>query len=293
MDNRLHEENKYKYSTFPFEIYRVNQFSMTPKGRGFDDLHWHEELQFTIAEKGPLRMQVNGELVFLAEGEGLFISPEVLHTTKTMQTDGSYYSLNVQTKILSFFLGSLMEQKYVLPYLKQQRWLHLNQGDLSQEKILSQIKQINQIYLNQSDFAWEYQIAVLLVSCWQEIIQAQEQLSLPADKKQLQHQKRMQSLLNFVQENYMRELRLSEMAQAAHISISECTRSFKKFTDYSPYEYLLQYRIKKAAEKLLQTELTVEQIAIQTGFKDASSFIQAFKRRVGLTPLKYRKNYQN
>lgn len=292
MDYRFHEENKYDDSTFPFEIYRVNRFSMSPKGRGFNDLHWHQEIQFTYAEKGPLELQINGETYSLAAQEVIFIPAEALHATKTMTLDGSYYSLNFHPKMLSFFLGSTMEQKAVLPFLTQQAPIIFKESTAWQKQILSRIHRVNQIYLQPKDLFWEYQIAVELVIIWNELLPYFSKNQTSIGLKQSVRQKRMQEMLKYIDKNFQEELTLEKIADVAHVSISECTRTFKDFTNYSPYEYLLQYRIREAANLILADDDKIEIIAIQTGFKDVSSFIQAFKKRVGKTPLQYRKKYQ-
>ena len=111
----------------------------------------------------------------------------------------------------------------------------------------------------------------------------------PNIKLMKKKQERIQLLVDFVKNHFTEELTIKDIAEAAHISVSECTRCFKEYTDYSPYEYLIQYRISEAAALLLQSNQTVDNIAIKTGFSDTSSFIRAFKKRMGLTPLKYRK----
>ena len=50
--NKQHEKNKYNDPHFPFEIYRTDITGTFPEGHGFNDLHWHEELQFTLIKSG-------------------------------------------------------------------------------------------------------------------------------------------------------------------------------------------------------------------------------------------------
>lgn len=52
MGRELHEQNRYVDSSFPVGMYRVTKERIVPSGRGFSDLHWHEELQFTLVTHG-------------------------------------------------------------------------------------------------------------------------------------------------------------------------------------------------------------------------------------------------
>ena len=277
--------------SFPFEIYKVDRYAMHPHGRGFDNLHWHEEIQYTMAVRGSLTMQVNGRDYHLNEGEAIFINSQLLHMAKEMEETGHYISINFSTKLLSFSWGSLMEQLYVLPYVNDYLLpvIIFSQETQWKSEVLQLLKDIETVYNQKTDFAWEYKISMLLCEIWYLIL-ANVKTEPKNDVAHLKlKQERIQTLLSFIHQNYFEQLTLEKIADAAHISVSECTRRFKEYTGHSPYEYLIQYRISEASILLLKTDKSVGQIAESTGFQDTSSFIQAFKKRTGTTPLKYRK----
>ena len=63
---------------------------------------------------------------------------------------------------------------------------------------------------------------------------------------------------------------------------------FKNMTKKSPVEYLNSYRVERAARKLLNSDLSVTDIAFSCGFNDLSYFIKTFKAEKGVTPAKFR-----
>ena len=67
------------------------------------------------------------------------------------------------------------------------------------------------------------------------------------------------------------------------------SRIFKKYTGFSPYEYLLNERLTQGKTLLQNTRLSVEEIAQRVGFNSASHFIRMFRKYEGLTPLQFRK----
>lgn len=80
---KYHEINHYKDILFPVEIYRVNEKGVFPFGRGLRDFHWHDELQFTLAVRGSLTLQVDGEQYFLNNLVELsFLKPAVAFKEK-------------------------------------------------------------------------------------------------------------------------------------------------------------------------------------------------------------------
>ena len=78
------------------------------------------------------------------------------------------------------------------------------------------------------------------------------------------------------------------MATAAGISRKYFSEYFKKVSGKSPFEYLTSYRIERASELLLHTDLPITQIALDCGFNDLSYFIKTFKKQTEITPAKWR-----
>ena len=116
--DNLYEVNRYADTAFPVGAYTVTREGIMPEGRGYKDLHWHEELQFTYVANGELRIRIDGKDYLVKEKEAVFINRNLLHITTDMTEAGKYISLNFPDKILGFFPGSRMEQDYVFPYTR-------------------------------------------------------------------------------------------------------------------------------------------------------------------------------
>ena len=97
------------------------------------------------------------------------------------------------------------------------------------------------------------------------------------------------TVIDYFNKNYQNEIQLDDVVRDIFVDKFHFIRIFKAATGYSPYEYLLNLRIDKSKTQLLYTADKVEDIARQVGFNNTSCFINAFKRREGKTPLKYRK----
>lgn len=108
-ERELHEINQYDDSSFPVGLYSVTKENIIPEGRGYMDLHWHEELQFTLAVQGKMTIRVDGVDYKLDQGNGIFINCNLLHVTTNLTDNGKYISINFPDRILGFFLGSAME----------------------------------------------------------------------------------------------------------------------------------------------------------------------------------------
>lgn len=99
----------------------------------------------------------------------------------------------------------------------------------------------------------------------------------------------VQLALDYVEDNYGSNISLSDVASYSCCSEYHFSRLFKKITGYSPYEYIVKYRLNKAKNLLKNTDNSVEEIAECVGFGSTSNFIRTFRELEGMTPLKYRK----
>lgn len=102
--------------------------------------------------------------------------------------------------------------------------------------------------------------------------------------------KTFDSILAFVQRNIMQDITLKSIADACACSESTVSHLFKEYTNQSVKKYINNLRIKQAERLLLTTDLPIGNVAMLCGFTDTNYFSTAFKKSVGLSPVKYRTN---
>jgi AraC family transcriptional regulator len=74
--------------------------------------------------------------------------------------------------------------------------------------------------------------------------------------------------------------------------VSQFNRVFKKLMGQSPRQYIMQHRMEIAKKLLTVTNLTLTEVAIQSGFYDASELGKRFRSYEGVTPMAYRLKLQ-
>ena len=89
--------------------------------------------------------------------------------------------------------------------------------------------------------------------------------------------------------HYNEPFDLDTLLKISHMSKSYYMRLFRQYTGTTPYNYALSLRITKAKELLEVTDMTVHEIAMETGFCDDAAFSTRFSSIVKTSPLKYRK----
>ena len=100
---------------------------------------------------------------------------------------------------------------------------------------------------------------------------------------------RMREVAAYLCEHAREQITLTEVAAHFAVSPSHLSRVFHQETGFGVREYLVHYRIRQACDLLLNSGLSVTQIADQCGFSDSNYFGDAFKKATGLSPREYRK----
>lgn len=287
----LHETNRYQDAAFPVGMYIVTRERIIPHGRGYLDLHWHEEIQLTLVTNGSLSIQVGGEEYTLEKGHAIFINKNILHITTSLREDGRYVSFNFPDKMLGFFAGSRMEQDDVLPFTGSLAFCSavFRGGIKWQDDILAALWRMQDFFMGEKQKRIEYRIALEIAEIWyQMLIHMEEELPVPS-KGTVRKQERTRCMLTFIHENYMNPIHLNDIAASASVSQGECCRCFQEVVRESPGQYLIDYRLSRAAQWLNATEWPITEIAMNAGFNDSSHFTQSFKKKMGMTPIEYRK----
>lgn len=95
-------------------------------------------------------------------------------------------------------------------------------------------------------------------------------------------------LRQYMEKNYDRPLSLDALSRQCGLSKYHLSREFKRYTGYSPNEYLIHLRLQRAQFFLSSTNLTIQQIAAMSGFPNESNFRRLFEKKFGKTPSAFR-----
>ena len=97
-----------------------------------------------------------------------------------------------------------------------------------------------------------------------------------------------ESVRIYLQENYEKQVDFSALADSLAVSAPYLSRIFHEQTGNSPSRYLTDLRMRQARKYLMDTNLTVREIAARVGYPDPFHFSRSFKNAVGISPAQYR-----
>lgn len=100
----------------------------------------------------------------------------------------------------------------------------------------------------------------------------------------------IEELILYIHENLHRIKDIHELSGQVGLSSSRLIHRFTAYKDISPMRYIIQERIEKSKQLLLQTDMTIQEVADQVGYQNQLYFSQAFKKLTSYSPTAYRKS---
>ena len=253
--------------------------------------HWHPEIELTWIMSGQIEYLVNDKKYLLKEGDGLFCNSNSLHSGYMKDgQDCNYLSLTFHPRFIYGYENSLLQTKYVDFITSNESWhsLGLESETDWHRDIIGQIRKI--YHMSQTPPPdYELRVHLILAEIWQKLYSYYN--SLPASEHHPQkHLARLKDILSFIQEHYAQELSLDEIAEHVNICKSECCRFFKKYMKMTIFDYILFLRVQNSLPLLREGE-SITKIASMTGFSTSAYYGQIFKRYMGCSPSKSRREH--
>lgn len=283
-DEYLNSVNLNIKKGFPYLCMDIENGKSVPECPGFHVMHWHEDVQFICVFTGKVYLHTLDRTMIVPAGEGIFINKGVVHLVVADPTC-HYRSFLFPEQLVSFYPGS-PAAKYVkrITDCEQIQCLPLSPGIEWQHSILERLRGLSRLEAEPSE-CYEYEVLAGLAALWLDLTKHAGAPDRPAESETL---KRTRIFLEYIERHYAEDVTLEALAQSASVSKSECLRCFRTTMQDTPYRYLIEYRLQKAAGLLRDTECPIGQVALAVGFRSQSHFGKLFKERTGYTPKKYR-----
>ena len=280
--------NPYENISFPVACYEDDmQIISVP-------LHWHDEFEYIIAVKGKVTVNLNTDQLTLCHGDALFINSGCLHSVESVTEETSLlHSLVIQTGLIGGNTESIIYQKTILPFLSASAPAYLLLSADQQACADEVTGFMHSAWKAVTEETYDYENeARYLISKALHILADNMPVGAKSSSQKNILLSRMKVSLSYIEEHYMEDLGNQDLMLLCHCSESALLRSFRQTTGTTPAQYLLRFRIEKAIDMLLNTELKSCEIAAACGFRDNSYFTRIFKRFTGKTPLRYRQALQ-
>jgi AraC-like DNA-binding protein/uncharacterized protein YutD len=253
--------------------------------------HWHPEVEILHIIKGSSTFQIGEEEYHVNEGDIVFIKSNELHGSyDNEKSELEFNAILIDYDFISSMTNDRIQQKYIRPfYENDSRYTFVVKKDSDlQKSIISPLCSIYESYFSEAE-GYEIYIKALIF----EIIYMAHvhHIQKSAVNENLDNQKGliMKKIIHYMNHHYKDKIQLLDIANDVGMSVGHFCRFFKANFNITFGEYIINLRMREAVKLLEETEKSISEIAMDTGFTDPNYFTTAFKKVFGSTPSKYRK----
>ena len=254
------------------------------------DWHWHATLEINICASGVLKTSTQRGEYIVREGDAVLVNANVLHRNEAYE---GAPGVRVQTHMFDRSLvaaAELPQRRYVAPVVECTLLdaLPLFRENAEHRAVLEALDRAFEAASEEKD-GYELEICGLLNRAWQGVYA--QALPVIGARQPLPRMEtaRLKQMLGFIREHFAEDISPADIAAAAGVCERECFRCFKQELGTTPLSSLTDFRVRKAAELLRETDRSVTDIASACGFATSSYFGKVFRRRMNLSPLAYRR----
>lgn len=249
--------------------------------------HWHPAVEIILPVEDTYQVVSKNRVYDLEVGDILLIPPGELHELHA-PSSGTRLIFLLDISVISKLRGFAS----ILPALSAPLLITPENNALYEvEKKL--LLKIYEEYLSNNSFR-ELVIYGDLLNFFVQIGRSHIETGISSSvkfSKQREYVEKFNIVFDYIDTHYMEDLTLDTVADASGFSKYHFSRLFKQYTDSTFYDYLCRKRIRVAEDLLANPDLSVTEIALQSGFSSISTFNRIFKSIKNCTPTEYRDLY--
>lgn len=255
--------------------------------------HWHNDVELVKILDGEMNYYINGKTINLKKNDGVVINSKVMHYGFSENNqECEFICILIDPEILA--INSMIYKNLITPIITSPSLEYnlLKQDNTNHNKILLNIEELYKSYHHFILTQENIDLECIATTCyfwknWFELVKDNLINNNEQPSKEILLQKKM---TRFIYQNYMHPIKLENIAESANICRSKCCILFKKYVQQSPINFLNEYRVERAKELLLNTNMNITEIALNCGFNNLSYFAKQFYKITGKTPKKYKLN---
>lgn len=256
----------------PYTVYLTSLGEFPP--------HWHSEIEMIYCVSGSFVVKTDHTAHTVTAGKCVFVGSAQIHSCYECTEDAEVLVIEMGAAFLGEEFRRFSERRLFSPVIDT---------ELTENILLKNL--LTDICCVSSDDVWHqkgclYLLASYMLSIsdedWEYCRQTRRRIAAVAD---------IQSAIDYVAENYKRNISVEEISAYTGYGKSNFCRHFKSLTHMSFHRYLNMFRMKNACILLRSTSMSVSEIAAAVGIPVEKSFDRIFRQHNGTTPTQYRMQF--
>ena len=247
--------------------------------------HCHSAVEIIVPVKGEVLYDVDGTSYAVQSNEVLIVQPNVIHSLVMHEGSARYLLLFEPDAIYGMRDMQLIESMMKAP-------IYLTDKSEALSTVRSLLMQTVSCY-ERREFLWNSLCYSYLLQMYVRLGQFNmtREMSRYDEKSQRIDPEIVDSARLYIDQNYMRDITLTDVSNFTGFSKCYFSRVFKQQLGLSFSEYLRHKRISMAEELLIHSRQPIQEIAMSAGFGSVATFNRVFRDAKNCTPSRFREIY--
>ena len=237
--------------------------------------HWHNTVEIFLVLEGNIDFYLNSQYYSLSKGQFILVNSNEIHSIEAPKEN---YTIVLQ-----------IPQEALEEYRNDEYLLFKSTRYEKDSELIDLIQKMYDVY-SKKEYGYELEVKSFYFKLLHILIKKYKEKNV--DKERIIQNRQLEKLskiTNYIQENYNKNISLEGVAEVFGFSPTYLSRIFQKYASINYKTYLLNVRVEYGFKELVNTDLSINEIAENNGFPDSRSFAKAFSKRYGVLPSTYRK----
>lgn len=256
--------------------------------KGMPSSHFHDYYEIYYLLEGKRRYFINHCLYDVMPHDIILVNKGDIHQVHNMASDEKHvrYLITFSDSFLNG-LGSEFDRDFLMKIFESKK-IHVPE---SMQNAFNMLLHRAETKIKQTDICSQYIAKLNVLEMLVDLNKFSAKNTYPLIDDLTVYENSIQEVCRYICNYYNKPISLDQMAKIAYMSPTYFSKKFKRVTGFGFNEYLNNVRIKMATNLLMETQLSITEIATFCGYQDSNYFGDVFKKIIGISPNKYRKEH--
>lgn len=231
------------------------------------DFHFHKNLELICVLEGSVNCTVNNRTYILEKGDAGLCLPYDIHKY-VPEKDTRYWVLVFSEDFVHIFANQIAGKT----------------GDGFAFRLSGPVESYIRAKLIENPEPSVYTLKSCLYGICEEYLSSVKLVDKSKSKEEV-----ISLIVDYIQKKYKEKIALSDLAAALGYDYNYMSRCFKTMFNMTFTDFINLYRLEAAVMLLKETDKSITEIALESGFQSVRSFHSFFRRAMGISPARYRK----
>lgn len=238
--------------------------------------HWHRSIEIFLVVEGELEFFINNTRLPLLAPDFVIVNSNEVHSVEAVKPN---QTIVVQIP-LNFFTEYLNGEDYVL---------FSKQSEAENLELIQLIVCLFRTY-QQKGPAYELKVHSLFLELLYLLVTSfMDKEEDPGNIRQKRNLDKLSEITSYMKQHYSQSITLESVAEEFGFSSTYLSRMFKRYANVNYKTYLLNLRTEYGRREMINTDHSLNDIAVNNGFPNSRAYAKAFLKRYGCLPSEYRR----